>query len=589
MDDVQEAKAYKESVVGTLRDIRWERYRLDDTDERLSVYARQLVSEPDAHNVYELLSLVKFARLLENYEFSTEKVKKFFRFYESLKFSGISGRKSYKLTPVQAFQFASIYGFYRRNERGERTRLTRRVILFVPRKFSKTTSSASIAFHDLLFGDSNGQAYTGANSYKQAQILFKEIKSIARQLDPRKRYFKINREHIEWLPNKFGKESFAECLTGGADTKDGLAASLFIYDEYAAAYYTADHSEGAELFQAITSSMGTRREPLTIIITTASRHPNGPFALELDNAQHVLRGDYENDTLFASLFMPDAWEGVDDLGSPWLWKKCNPHIGVTVFEDFYRDYYYDAMKNPETMLEFKCKLLNIYVQAGLKQWINNEMVTGLIRDVKSLELGRCKAMCSFDLSVSDDFSAVNFMLYSNEKKLFYSINYYLIPEDTLESHPNRELYKMWAAGGYLKICPGATVDYNEVIRLIIETNKRWPILQIGYDKYKAMEPVNALRSAVGSLGGNPDRIIRSVPNNYGGMNSCVETLEYAIKARPTRIFFAPNPITPYCFGNAYIDEDKLGNKMPQKRKANMKIDGVMTNLMSFWLFNNYEW
>lgn len=589
VSDLAAARAYKDEVVARLREERWGRFRLEDTDGRLCRYAEELIGHPEGHNVLELLSLVRFFRMLEGYSFSTSAVRRFFRFYEGLEFSGISGRRRYKLTPVQAFQFANIYGFYRENETGERVRLTRKVILFVPRKFSKTTSTAAMVFYDLLFGDANGQAYAGANSYRQAQILFREISGIARQLDPRRKYFKMTREHIGWRSNKFGKESFVECLSGGAETKDGLAASLFVFDEYAAAYYTADHSDGAALFQVVTSSMGTRRDPLTIIITTASRRPDGPFAAELDGAKHVLRGDYAHDGLFASLFMPDAWEGLDDesLGSAALWRKCNPHIGVTVFEDFYRDAYAEALNNPEAMQEFKCKLLNIYVTAGMTHWIDNALVSSLTR--KEWPAGRCECMCSIDLSVSDDFSAVNYMIYSPEGKVFYSVNDYYLPEDTLEHHANRELYRAWAAGGYLKVCKGATVDYGMIISDILQMNRRVPVLMIGYDKYKAMEAVNALRSAVAALGGNPDRIVRAVPNNYGGMNSCVETIEFAVKARPPRMFFAPNPITPYCFGNAYIDVDKLGNKMPQKRRAGQKIDGVMTNLMSVWLWNNYTW
>ena len=50
-----------------------------------------------------------------------------------------------------------------------------------------------------------------------------------------------------------------------------------------------------------------------------------------------------------------------------------------------------------------------------------------------------------------------------------------------------------------------------------------------------------------------------------------------------------NPITFWMFGNAYLEEDRMENKKPVKRKANSKIDGVIVNLMSMWLFNNYVW
>ncbi len=249
---------------------------------------------------------------MDTYVFRPSKVKKFVKLYESLNFPGWTEGAVYKLTQIQYFQFASILGFYRwevvgdaegmpdaeeltkkveGGKRYELRRLVREAILFVPRKFSKTTSTASLAVNEFLFGDANAQAYTAANSYKQAKICFEEIKKIIKQLDPRKKYFKATRETLHWRPNKFERESFVECLTGGGDTKDGLNASLVIFDEYAQAKYVRDHSDGAELLQVLTSSMGTRREPLTIIITTASRVEDGPFSRELENAKRVLTGE----------------------------------------------------------------------------------------------------------------------------------------------------------------------------------------------------------------------------------------------------------------------------------------------------------
>ena len=114
---------------------------LTATDRRISDYITSVVDNPDAHNLYEILGIERFLTLFGKYEWRPKRVQHFFRFYESLRFSGISGRRRYKLTPVQAFQFASIYGF----ALPDGIRLVRTASLFVPRKFSKTTSSAAMA------------------------------------------------------------------------------------------------------------------------------------------------------------------------------------------------------------------------------------------------------------------------------------------------------------------------------------------------------------------------------------------------------------------------------------------------------------
>nr|WP_311451766.1 hypothetical protein [uncultured Porphyromonas sp.] len=47
-------------------------------------------------------------------------------------------------------------------------------------------------------------------------------------------------------------------------------------------------------------------------------------------------------------------------------------------------------------------------------------------------------------------------------------------------------------------------------------------------------------------------------------------------------------MTAYCFANAVIDSDRLENRKPIKATPNEKIDGAITCLMGFWLFNHYK-
>ena len=79
-----------------------------------------------------------------------------------------------------------------------------------------------------------------------------------------------------------------------------------------------------------------------------------------------------------------------------------------------------------------------------------------------------------------------------------------------------------------------------------------------------------------------------MPQPYGAFTSPVETFEMAAKVVPARVQLCMNPIFPYCFGNCYLDEDRMRNKKPLKRKENLKIDAAIASLMTFWLYNNYE-
>lgn len=554
----------KDATAKRLRSIDALSYNLEKADSRLSSYVRGCINNPNDHNLYELLSIVRFFRFFDTYDFRISEVRKFIVFYESLKFSGTKGKTRYKLTPIQVFQFANILGFY---HIGTNKRVIREALLFVPRKFSKTTSVASLAIYDLLFGDANAQTYVAANSYNQAKVCFDEIRNILKALDPKLRRFTINREIIY---NRIkGKTSFARCLASNPDKLDGLNASTVILDEYSQA-------DSAALKNVLTSSMGARLNPLTIVITTASDKQECPFIDMLKNYKAILRDELFNDAVFAHIFEPDAH---DEESDPHTWRKVQPHMGITVYEDFYVSEYQKALISADDALEFRTKLLNLFVQNTAKIWLSASDIEALAKEVYIDKLSnRPPCMVAVDLSVCDDFSAVTYMLYSAVSRSFYSHTDYYFPADALLNHPNRELYEKWAKDGDLKLCKGNVIDYKLIVTDILARNKCVKILGIGYDPYRSAEFVNML-SASGAK-----KILIPVKQTYGTFTSPVESFELAVKRG--KISFSKNPITYYCFGNAVLDEDRNENKKPIKKTHNLKIDGTITNLMTFYLYNN---
>lgn len=554
----------KDATAKRLRSIDALSYNLEKADSRLSSYVRGCINNPNDHNLYELLSIVRFFRFFDTYDFRISEVRKFIVFYESLKFSGTKGKTRYKLTPIQVFQFANILGFY---HIGTNKRVIREALLFVPRKFSKTTSVASLAIYDLLFGDANAQTYVVANSYNQAKVCFDEIRNILKALDPKLRRFTINREIIY---NRIkGKTSFARCLASNPDKLDGLNASTVILDEYSQA-------DSAALKNVLTSSMGARLNPLTIVITTASDKQECPFIDMLKNYKAILRDELFNDAVFAHIFEPDAH---DEESDPHTWRKVQPHMGITVYEDFYVSEYQKALISADDALEFRTKLLNLFVQNTAKIWLSASDIEALAKEVYIDKLSnRPPCMVAVDLSVCDDFSAVTYMLYSAVSRSFHSHTDYYFPADALLNHPNRELYEKWAKDGDLKLCKGNVIDYKLIVTDILARNKCVKILGIGYDPYRSAEFVNML-SASGAK-----KILIPVKQTYGTFTSPVESFELAVKRG--KISFSKNPITYYCFGNAVLDEDRNENKKPIKKTHNLKIDGTITNLMTFYLYNN---
>lgn len=546
---------------------------LKDTDARLFEYVIGVATDESRHNLYEMLAVLRFLRFAKRYEWRARDVQKFFKFYETLRFSGVNGRQRYKLTPVQAFQMANIFGWHDTEGR----RLTQTAYIFVPRKYGKTTLAAALAVYDMLFGDNNAQSYVGANSYSQAKICFDEIRAIMFDIDPLQRHFRINREKITFKDGR--RDSFIRCLTANAKTQDGLFASLVIMDEYAQARNTSARN-GADLKNVLTTSMGPRKEPLTIIISTASDVVAGPFIHELEGVQKILRGEAENPRVFASLFMPDV---EDKENSPRTWQKVQPHLGITVQKDFYEREYENAQTSAENMLAFRTKLLNVFTINEQKVWFSFEQAQALVKPFNIDEVTNVNyCAVAFDLSVKDDFSAVTYMYYKSSEKMFYAYTEYYFPKGALQGHPNEQLYRQWVAAGALKLCEGKIIDVRLIGEDIIRRSKKIGIIRIGYDSYKSRDLVNILLSA--GAGG----VLHPFAQTYGNFNLPVEALEMLAYKEPPGITINDNPINVFCLCNCVIDTDRLENKKPIKAGRNRKIDGAVTMLMALGMLSTYQ-
>ena len=564
-EEKDKLRAAKVDVTARLAAMDIDRYRLPEVDSRLDEYVRMVAADPDGHNLWEQLAVLRFFGMIDKYGINLTEVQLFFDFYESLYFPGKSGHQRYKLTPVQAFQFASIFAFW---EDGRR--VVREVVLYVPRKFSKTTSTASLAIYDVLYGDANAECYTGANSSDQAKKCFDVIRGCFRRLDPKERRYTVNEQQIK--SRRRDRSAFAQCLTANARTKDGLNASTVIMDEFSQA-------KDSELLTVLTTSMGVRENPLTAIITTASDVFDGPFYEMLQGYKAVLLGEYEDDTVFAHLFEPDIDDAEDDERT---WYKVHPHLGVTVSINFYRQEYKKALRDgAEAMLAFRTKLLNVYAENEQRSWISSTLARHISKPMAIDALrGRPDAMVAIDLSESDDFSAVTLGIYDAAGKIFNFHTAYFFPSGALPGHPNEKLYRTWADRGYLHLTDGDVIDYAAIVNYVLYLNQHARILGIGYDPWKSQEVINMLAA---SGAGN---VIKGIRQTYGTFTAPVESFEHG--AKTGHIFINDNPINAYCFGNAVLDSDRLENCKPIKRRHNQKIDGVITKLMCLRLFIDYE-
>lgn len=67
-------------------------YRLSEIDARLVSYVAEVARNPEAHNLYEQLAVMRFFRMADKYGINATEVQRFFTLYENLHFPGKFGQ-----------------------------------------------------------------------------------------------------------------------------------------------------------------------------------------------------------------------------------------------------------------------------------------------------------------------------------------------------------------------------------------------------------------------------------------------------------------------------------------------------------------
>jgi len=131
------------------------------------------------------LACQRFLNHLENkewrWEFRPEYVEHVLRFVSHVKHvKGPMAGKGMELIPFQVLLLCAIYGF--RDKKNLDIRMVQDVILFIPRKASKSTLISIISLYELLFGEVGSEVYCTAVDRTQASIVFDTAKGIIETL-----------------------------------------------------------------------------------------------------------------------------------------------------------------------------------------------------------------------------------------------------------------------------------------------------------------------------------------------------------------------------------------------------------------------
>ena len=661
-DITQESLQKKQEAIDLLtRRYRGMEQRTEDIDLRLRLYFEDLLEHSSAkedddndwHGIYELLGAAKFLRMLDTYNFNTRKVQTVIRLREGewvpvgkawkhlsggLKCPGMGGGQVYRWENFQVFILASIYGFYTwintQVESGTKSELLRTererdgwifdyrrmctdFTLTGSRKIDKTGLGGFIGAEFMVFEDYNMEGFCCANSEDQAKIIFRRIKYLLQGMNEENR-FRLTESIAAWH-DKYNEISTASIrpMTAGGKFKDGWFAQLCLKDEYGSAPYANGKSDMKRLVDVIESSMGPRREPLSVTMTSAGRITEGPFIQILDGLHAMLEREVfiesgkvapvlTDDRTLTLLLEPDAWQRDEHylLTNRTVRRKVNPMLGKIVQHQFYEDQIAKAERDGDPG-EVIAKLFNVYQSGRIKKWLTPDEIRAI---QVPMRIDDCTADQGWEVMVGSDFSKgddLNGNAYLakrwredlGEMEYFADLDAYM-SEDAVNDNPIKELLLKWAADGWLHIVPGKTFDPAVAVNRIIELDaKNVNFFGFGYDPYNAKTVINALTQWLCDVGLDPKTLIKPVRQNFATYSPAVKEFDYMVKrgiqqpdgkVTPTpMIHLSPSPLWPWEFGNCQLMEstDGMGNLKPVKANsaASCKVDHVQMVLSALIL------
>lgn len=632
MTDKQELK--QEALEYLAQVLPQQRRQLKDIDGRLLTYYEGL-TDGTMHNLYEVLGGIKFLRVLRTYPFSHKRVRHAIQLYEGrwngdkyiegsggLQFSGLKGFTHYQLQPFQVFALAGLLGPMKDVD-GDIRRLCTELDLYLTRKSGKTLMSAFIQFYGFFFMDSNFEGYCCANSADQAKLLYKTAQTLIRQMDPGERRIRFTASQTNWKPGQ-PRQASITALSAGGKTKDGLFAQLCCADEFGSADFTNGKSDMLDLVSVVQSSMGPRREPLTVITTTAGYATNGPFHRQLELMEQSLEEELTlaqdsteprpDDFRHALLLQPDPWEQQDEnalLNDERIWRKSNPMIGISVQPSFYEQEAYKARQNTDNRKEFITKLVNVYQSGRVTQWIKSDRIRPLqierrIEDCKYSE--GWNVFCGMDFALGDDLFAITYLAVDYRPSdtmagRFFSDCDLWVLESTMNDSPNRQLYEIWQQQGWLHVCPGEVFDSTYAINRIAEVVQAGVnILMFGYDPAQSAQPINQLKAwlqtlfqqrgeaSMKELAETIQHMVVPVSQTAMTQNPRIGELEHMILEKEPWLNFSANPMIPWMFGNcaAELNTSDLRRITKGGPQPTHKIDGVAALIDALYCFDLSE-
>lgn len=460
------------------------------------------------------------------------------------------------LEPWQVFINWVLFGW--KNEDG--TRRFRKMYQEVARKNGKSTEVASSGLFLMGFdGEGGSEVYSVANKEEQAKLVWSEGQRMCKQAKD----FGGRLKRAAKSTFRESTDSFWKPLGKDSKTQDGLNPHGVLVDEYHAA-------PDSTMLDVMDSALGSREQPLLIIITTAGFNSHGVCHEERDYAVEVLRGTIEDDTYFAIVFTLDK---SDDRFDKDLWIKSNPNLGISVNIKDMENMARQAQKMPSKLNNFLTKKLNIWTSQKT-MFFDMELWNACDGTFNEKDLIGRPCFLAGDLASKNDIAALSAVFKLDNDKLAVLSKFYCPKERILRrQRTDKVTYEAWVQKGYLNATEGNRIDYEFIKADILSFFKKFDVVKMGFDAWN----FEYLLQRLIADGVDKDKVFE-FPQTLKTMSEPTKELEVLVAEK--RIVHNNNPILSWMAGNTAIYTDPNENIRPVKNKSSEKIDGIVSLVMA---------
>lgn len=363
------------------------------------------------------------------------------------------------------------------------------------------------------------------------------------------RHLKVCRNWIEFQ----GGNALFRVLSADGRRQHGLNPHGVIFDEL--------HVQPTpELWEAMTSGMGARSQPLTIGITTAG-YDRQSICYELyDYGRRVESGQVADPSWHFRWFgAPDDADWTDRK----VWRKAHPGLGVSVRENFLENEFRQAVEQPSRQNTFRRLYLNQWTSADVRWldlglWDEN---AGLSVDEAALAGRECYG--GLDLASTRDFAALVWLFPDGDR--YDVLCRFWLPRAAVERRSQmRPHLEAWERDGWLTVTDGDVIDYDAVRHRIDVDAQQFAVREVAYDRWNAEPLMQQIRD--GGL------TVWPLAQTIAGLTGPSKELERLLGDRLLR--HGGNPVLRWMADNVTVTSDADGNIKPDRKKSTEKIDGI---------------